>query len=325
MHADTVCIFLRYRPNSLLVLRHLRLGFRSNNLKVKPLLSQVCAYTHAKKWYLKKLISNHPYLMALSPFSTTPGSCRVPPGAGLRVPPECPQLLVLPPGPPWLLLFSAVPHLFSCHRSVLKAWGSFPPVPIFPIPKKLKKKKTQKTHTGKLGSFKMKFFSILPSESKSSGFGVPSYLAAGEVWDFSILPDCRPLSTHSVLPSQLPGQPVWERELLKPEAPPHDRVECLFLLQPQTQTLPLCLLSHILLCRSWLLFPVLPPSFPNSGTAHLYPWITLLFNQQTCTLLLFDATSRAETWARERGKAHSCLICICFGARVFKKSYPWNL
>lgn len=66
----------------------------------------------------------------------------------------------------------------------------------------------------------MKFFSILPSESKSSGFGVPSYLAAGEVWDFSTLPDCRPLSTHSVLPSQQPGQRC-ERESCSNQRHPH--------------------------------------------------------------------------------------------------------
>lgn len=278
---------------SWLVLKHFRLGFRNNSLKVKSLLSWVCAYIHAKKWLLKKLTSKNLHQMLYPPSPLLRDAPTCPGGGGLGEESffQHLQCLVLPSAPrpvtpPFLMHFLP---LFLV-TPVLWGFGSLFSCPCLSHTKEISNKpKEWNWVTLRCGFF---FHSTQWIPERWLQRLLLSGLRSGAELLNSLITD------HNEAPSLCPAGTQVSRcergKLPKPEASPYSRVEGLSVLHPPSRRF-LFTFCAILLCRAWLPVPVLPPSFPNSGRAHLHPWVAHSFSQQTWNMLLLGAWSMVES------------------------------
>lgn len=187
-----------FLPSSSLILKHLRSGFRNNNLKVKLFLSQVCAYTHAKSMALKKADFKQPLSNALIPFSSVPGSHHGP-RAGLSMPSRVLSAWCFPQSHTDCLFSHKFLTSFFCHWCALTIWGL-----LFLFTQWIQEQWIWRP--------------LLLGLQMRCGVSQPCLTA-----DHSLL-------THSTLPNWLPGHPMWQREFAQTRGSQHNKMEGLALL-----------------------------------------------------------------------------------------------
>ena len=140
---------------------------------------------------------------------------------------------------------------------------------------------------------------MAPREFKSGGCRGPAYQDTGQVWGLTawLQTIMNPLYNAQLA---LRSAGVREGSCSNQRLLHTTEWKVSLSFSPKSRSF-LSALYAILLCRVWLLVSFLSPSFPNSGRAHLHPWVTHSFSQQTCNILLLGVQSMAESW-----QAHPC-------------------
>lgn len=190
-------------------------------------------------------------------------------------------------------------HGFICFSSLFlslecfeRLWQSFFLSTSFPCQRNFKQ-----TPRVKLGTFKVKLLFMAPREFKSGGCRGSTYQATGQVWGLTawLQTIINPLYNAQLAPrsagvregscsnQRLLHTIEWKVSLSAPNPDPSSLL-----------SMPFCYAE----CDCWFL---LSPSFLNSGRAHLHPWVTHSFSQQTCIILLLGVQSMGECW-----QAHPC-------------------